>query len=160
MRTVGTECDGVQRLPRAGKPHSRHVCGRLPRNEDPTMDATPTPGPRRTARRLALACGIAAYAATAWLSAAADTEVYKWVDPQGRIHYSDRPPPSEGRLLSMESTPSARAHVAAQLPPSGASSAPRANTPPPPSGAPSPRMREAVDSDVANAHAEQCKAAQ
>ena len=124
------------------------------------MDATRTPGPRLMARRLALACGVAAFAATAWMSASADTEVYKWVDPQGRIHYSDRPPPSEGKLLSMESTPSARAHIAAQdRQPSVASSAPRGNTPPP-AGAPSPRTRETVDNDVATAHAEQCKAAQ
>ena len=124
------------------------------------MDATRMTGPRLTTGRLAVACGIAAFAATAWMSASADTEVYKWVDPQGRIHYSDRPPPSEGRLLSMESTPSARAHVAAaERPASMAGTAARGNTPPPPPGV-SPRMRETVDNDVANAHVEQCKAAQ
>ena len=125
------------------------------------MDATRIPGPRHTARRLAVACGIAAFAATAWMSASADTEVYKWVDPQGRIHYSDRPPPSEGKLLSMESTPSVRQHASAperSASPSG-SAAPRANVPPPSADA-NARVRESVENDVASAHAEQCKAAQ
>ena len=124
------------------------------------MDATRIAAPRHTARRLAVACGIAAFAATAWMSASADTEVYKWVDPQGRIHYSDRPPPSEGRLLSMESTPSARQHAASErsAPPSSGAP-PRSNAPSPATDA-NPRTRETVDNDVASAHAEQCKAAQ
>lgn len=125
------------------------------------MDATRNPGPRQTARRLALACGIAAFAATAWMSASADTEVYKWVDPQGRIHYSDRPPPSEGKLLSMESTPSAHPHVAApeRTAANTSNAAPRTTAPPPAAGV-NPQTRNTVDADVANAHTEQCKAAQ
>lgn len=122
------------------------------------MDATRKAAPRHTARRLAVACGIAAFAASALMSASADTEVYKWVDPQGRIHYSDRPPPSDGKLLSMESTPSAHQHAAAErssAPPSSA--APRVTSP---SADANPRMKETVENDVANAHAEQCKAAQ
>ena len=123
------------------------------------MDATLKAAPRHTARRLAVACGIAAFAASAFMAASADTEVYKWVDPQGRIHYSDRPPPSEGKLLSMESTPSAHQHAAAER-----SSAPPSSSPPPRSNTSSPdanpKTRETVENDVANAHAEQCKAAQ
>jgi len=122
------------------------------------MDATRKAAPRYTAGRLALACGVAAFAASAFLSASADTEVYKWIDPQGRIHYSDRPPPSEGKLLSMESTPSAHQHAAAERPAAPPSSAaPRSNSP---SADANPKMRETVENDVASAHAEQCKAAQ
>lgn len=123
------------------------------------MHATLKAAPRHTARRLAVACGIAAFAASAFMAASADTEVYKWVDPQGRIHYSDRPPPSEGKLLSMESTPSAHQHAAAErstAPPSSA--APRSNASPPADA--NSRMRQTIENDVANAHAEQCKAAQ
>ena len=123
------------------------------------MDASRNPTSRQTVRRLALACGIAAFAASAWLSASADTEVYKWVDPQGRIHYSDRPPPSEGRLISMESTPSAHAHAAAERPnPTVANNARTASTPTP--AAVNPQLRQQVDSDVASAKAGACKTAQ
>ncbi len=122
------------------------------------MDATRTPGKRLTAARIALVCGVAAFAASAWLSASADTEVYKWVDPQGRIHYSDRPPPSEGKLLSMESTPSAHARSGASPPPATVANnaRPPAQTP----AAQNPQLRTAVADDVANAHATQCKTAQ
>jgi hypothetical protein len=142
--------------------HCQYVCGRLSRSEDPTMHSTRNPGGKRTAARVAIACGTAAFLCCAWLSAAADTEVYKWVDPQGRIHYSDRPPPSDGKLLSVESTPSARAHVAVNTASVAAASAARAATPAPALTAvnANPRMREAVADDVANARAEQCKAAQ
>lgn len=124
------------------------------------MDQTRTPTPRHTARRVALACGVAAFAVSAWFSAQADTEVYKWVDPQGRIHYSDRPPPTEGKLLSMESTPSARAHVAAPSPSASSNSPPPRTAAPPPAANANPALRNSVENDVANAHSEQCKAAQ
>ena len=29
-------------------------------------------------------------------------DVYKWLDVQGNIHYSDRPPPADAKLLSVE----------------------------------------------------------
>jgi hypothetical protein len=125
------------------------------------MDAIRIPGVRLAAPRLALLCGVAAFAASAWLSASADTEVYKWVDPQGRIHYSDRPPPSEGKLLSMEAAASARPHVAAPspsavaTPPAPRSAATPATLPPTPG-----EIRQKVEADVATAHAEQCKTAQ
>jgi uncharacterized protein DUF4124 len=142
--------------------HSQYVCGHLTRSEDPTMHSSRNFGAKRTTARVAIACGAAAFLSCAWLSASADTEVYKWVDPQGRIHYSDRPPPSDGKLLSVESSPSAHAHVAASAPSAAASSAARAATPAPALTAAnvSPRMRAAVADDVANARVEQCKAAQ
>ena len=128
------------------------------------MDAKRTPNARLSAPRLALVCGIAAFTASAWLSASADTEVYKWIDPQGRIHYSDRPPPTEGKLLSMESTPSARARAAAERPsaspspPPAPSNAMRGTSAP--AGSPSSQLKQTVDNDVATVRVEQCKAAQ
>ena len=123
------------------------------------MHSTRNPVARRTVARAAIACGAAALLCGAWLSASADTEVYKWIDPQGRIHYSDRPPPSEGKLLSVESTPSAHAHVAASAAPAAR---PAVSATPAPAVTPqtaNPRFREQVADDVANARAEQCKAA-
>jgi len=124
------------------------------------MESIRTSGARRPAARAALACGVAAWLSCAWLTASADTEVYKWVDPQGRIHYSDRPPPAEGKLLSVEMSASARAHVSASAPPAAvartASAPPAALTP----QTANPRLRESVAGDVAAARAEQRKAAQ
>lgn len=128
------------------------------------MDPTRTPGGRRSAARIALACGVAAVLTCAWLSASADTEVYKWIDPQGRIHYTDRPPPAEGKLLSMEAAPGSHhapgsaptpAPAARSVAPSSAS----APAPAPGNDTVTPKQREAVANDVANAHVEQCKAA-
>lgn len=125
------------------------------------MESTRNPRARTTVARVAIACGTAAFLSVAWLSASADTEVYKWVDLQGRIHYSDRPPPSDGKLLSVESTPSARTHTAASAPAPVASATTTSNVPPPTLTAQTatPRFREAVAEDVANARAEQCKQA-
>ncbi|MBS0375908.1 MAG: DUF4124 domain-containing protein [Proteobacteria bacterium] len=122
-----------------------------------------TPAPtaiRRPRRALALAAALALLAATLPAAAA----VYKWVDPQGRIHYSDRPPPPEGKLLSVDTSathPSERA--------SAPSPAPRSATPPGPAAGPATgpaatpeamaRLKQSVDSDVANARTDQCKQA-
>jgi uncharacterized protein DUF4124 len=47
-----------------------------------------------------LICLLAAAAALA--SAHARAEVYKWVDKDGRIHYSDSPPGNGARVLSIQ----------------------------------------------------------
>ena len=98
------------------------------------------------------------------LALPAGAAVYKWVDPQGRIHYSDRPPPPEGTLLSIDtSSTSHGAHAsesgtrpmpAASSVPSGPISGPAAN---PEAVA---RLKSTVDADVNNAQADQCKQAQ
>ena len=50
-----------------------------------------------TARRLALTCAVAAMALAA---SAFASEIYKWTDAEGNVHYEDRPSgaPSEERL--------------------------------------------------------------
>ncbi len=35
---------------------------------------------------------------------AAHADVYKWIDAEGRVHFTDRPPPSDGRLVSIGQT--------------------------------------------------------
>jgi hypothetical protein len=125
------------------------------------MDAILTPGRRLI--HMALACGVAAFLAGAWLTASADSTVYKWIDTQGRIHYSDRPPPADGRLLAIETAPSAHSHVATIDRPSASSAGPAPSSAVKPSaaaGAASPQLKAAVANDVASARVEQCKQAQ
>jgi hypothetical protein len=139
------------------------------RTEDPFMDPTTADSlaqrirsDRRAgatlAQRVALAVLVAA--ASLWLAApAAASAVYKWVDPQGHIHYSDRPPPPEGKLLSIEDAPHSQpmtAHAANS--PGPASSAP----PPPAAARPQTpaaqaQLKATVAEDVATTREQQCK---
>lgn len=107
-----------------------------------------------------LALAAATLIALGTLATSADAAVYKWVDPQGRVHYSDRPPPPEGKLLSVDMSEHARGEPrpTASTPstasaPSGTSSSAAAP------GAPK-SLKQAVDADVASAREERCKAAQ
>ncbi len=125
---------------------------------------------RRSAARSALArrtLAVAALLVLGSLALPAGAAVYKWVDPQGRIHYSDRPPPPEGTLLSVDaSAPHGRGERGGPEPsrtsaassstsaPSGPISGPAANP------ATVARLKQAVDSDVSSAQADQCKQAQ
>jgi hypothetical protein len=116
----------------------------------------------RRLTRMALGCGLAALLAGAWVTAAADVAVYKWLDPQGFVHYSDRPPPPEGKLLSVETTAFARSHVGTTERPSAPPApAPAGAAKQPPAGTTgvSPQVKRAVAEDVANARVEQCKQA-
>ncbi len=89
-------------------------------------------------------------------------DVYKWLDPQGRVHYSDRPPPADAKLLSVES--GAGTHHAERAPPAPAAApALRAAAPAPlPPGTPQEmaRLKQSVDTDVSATRAAQCKTAQ
>jgi Domain of unknown function (DUF4124) len=113
------------------------------------------------------AIALTAVVVLASLALPAAAAVYKWVDPQGHVHYSDRPPPPEGKLLSVDtssqharserssepSRPPAQMAAAASVP-----SAPFAG----PAGSPeaAARAKQEVDNDVSNAQAQQCKQAQ
>jgi hypothetical protein len=124
----------------------------------------PTRGPaRRPARQTLALTALAVLGALALPAAAA---VYKWVDPQGVIHYSDLPPPPEGKLLSVDTsahtTTSARTSEAprpAQMP-AAATAMRSATTGPAASPEAAARLKQTVDSDVSNARADQCKQAQ
>jgi hypothetical protein len=92
------------------------------------------------------------------VSPASEANVYKWKDVQGRVHYTDKPPPPDGTLISIEPTWYSRrdgsappARPAASAP----SVAPDASTP-----AGEAALRNAVQNDVANVRGEQCKKAQ
>jgi hypothetical protein len=140
----------------------------LERTEDPFMDPT-TADPlaqrirtnRRAgtamAERLALAMLVAA--ASLWLAApAAASAVYKWVDPQGHVHYSDRPPPPEGKLLSIEDAPHGRPvtdRVANSPGPASSAAPPAAAKPQAPAAA--AQLKATVAEDVATTREQQCK---
>jgi hypothetical protein len=121
----------------------------------------PIPSPSRhlAGRALCLAVALTLVAAPAL------ADVYKWLDSQGRIHYTDRPPPADAKLLSVEAgggTHSQRTAPTPTPPPAPAAQpAPAAPPPlPPQSAADAARTRKTVDADVAGARAEQCKTAQ
>ena len=142
----------------------------LERTEDAFMDAMTADAlaqrignDRRTgavtAQRLALAVLLAA--ASLWLaSPTTASAVYKWVDPQGHVHYSDRPPPPEGKLLSIEDAPRSRPMTDRAANSSGpASSPPPAAAARPPTAAAQAQLKDAVANDVANTREQQCKQA-
>ena len=114
------------------------------------------------------ALAVAALIVLGALALPAAAAVYKWVDPQGRIHYSDRPPPPEGKLLSIDtSAPHAARNDRAPEPASRPTppSAPAAAPTGPISGPGAnpeavARLKQAVASDVTNAQADECKKAQ
>ena len=115
----------------------------------------------RHSRVLPLAVLAAAVVLGAFSTQAAAT-VYKWSDAQGRIHYTDRPPPPDGKLLSIDTSIREHSSSAGYSAP-----APRMLAAAPPPGAPAarnpaadPQLKQAVAADVAAAQVEQCKAAQ
>lgn len=91
------------------------------------------------------------------MSAAASAEVYRWVDSQGRVYYSDRPA-ENAELVSIASRPTNRERVAARTEAEGAERAQTAqrNTQQQSEQA----TANAVQQDVTKARAEQCKEAQ
>jgi hypothetical protein len=126
--------------------------------------ATTAPALRSPVARRALV--VAAVVALGALALPAVAAVYKWVDPQGSVHYSDRPPPPEGKLLSVDTSAPHGRGERGESPPSRSSTAPSAAAPPAPVTGPaaSPeavaRLKQTVDNDVSSARAEQCKKAQ
>ena len=133
---------------------------------DPMTAVAPTrrmhasrPAGAAIAPRFALAVLVAA--TSLWLaSPAAASAVYKWVDPQGHVHYSDRPPPPEGKLLSIEDAPHSRPltdRVAnspgpVKLPQPAAAARPQ-------NAAAQAQLKDTVATDVASTREQQCKEA-
>ncbi len=118
----------------------------------PTVPA-PSPSRLRTGRVLWAAAALALVAVPAF------ADVYKWLDPQGRIHYTDRPPPPDAKLVSVEAGGGTHSQHAAP-PPAPAAATPGGPQLPPPSPTEAARLKKSVDADVAGARAEQCKTAQ
>jgi redox-sensitive bicupin YhaK (pirin superfamily) len=56
-----------------------------------------------------------AFGAALTLSAVASAAVYKWVDAQGGVHYSDLPPSDKAQVVQIISNPTSRERVAARV---------------------------------------------
>mgnify|MGYP003346985591 FL=1 len=112
----------------------------------------------RPARPLLDAVLIGGCAAFCLWGASAAADVYKWLDREGRPHYTDRPPPAEGRLVSVARSgrpAPTEAPVAPAVPAATAAS------PMPPSDPTTlARLRAGVAADVAKHDASACQAAQ
>jgi len=109
--------------------------------------------------RLLIAIALAGLA----LTATAGT-VYKWIDAQGQVHFTDRPPrAADARVIAVYEESSGEAEPTGESPPAE-------DTPPDTAGgdetsgpAETPPTREqvaAVEQDVAKLRAERCKKAQ
>lgn len=95
-----------------------------------------------------------------------EANVYKWKDPAGIVHYTDKPPPADGVLISIEQTANSRRNESQS---SSYSSSSSSSSPSASSRAPAPtdpltpgaqaRLRASVQNDVAAVQSEQCKQA-
>lgn len=116
---------------------------------------------RRTATHSAMLAALGLLGLVVATAGHADGTVYKWVDEQGRVHYSDRPPPGQESKAETVANPYAKATVKPAAP--AAPAAPGAAAPgATPNGKPGPGTAAADDpkkkvaADVAAAHAEDC----
>jgi hypothetical protein len=91
---------------------------------------------------------------------ASEANVYKWKDPSGIIHYTDKPPPADGLLISVEQTINSKRNEAnssqssSPTPAASRSTSPSSMTP-----GEQARLRNAVQNDVASAQTDACKQA-
>jgi hypothetical protein len=116
------------------------------------------PGPRRLEIKDMLRKAIVVLMLAGFATVAAAEIVYKWVDTRGQIHYSDLPPNEAGakllgtyqRDLLPESMDQADDTTSAGTQPDSS----------PPGEEPSAATAAAVQRDVAQVRAEQCKKAQ
>jgi hypothetical protein len=96
-----------------------------------------------------------AFCAALTLSAVASAAVYKWVDAEGRVHYSDRPPSEDAQIVNIVSRPTNRERVAARA---SGEQKPRDTA-----GQDQSKQQKAdqaaVNSDVAKSRAKQCEEA-
>lgn len=90
---------------------------------------------------------------------ASEANVYKWKDPSGVIHYTDKPPPSDGVLISIEQTINAKRNEPRATESTQAPAPSRSAGIPSMSAGDQARLRNAVQNDVANAQTDACKQA-
>lgn len=107
---------------------------------------------RRRTSLTVLAVGLAVAAATPITQA----DVYKWVDAQGRVHYTDRPVPGAERVSTTTRLPASDAAVAAAAAEREKLKATQTQVQ---AQQAQVTTQQAVQQDVASARAEQCRAA-
>ena len=116
------------------------------------------PNPRKADGRVRQVIAAGVLLTLAVLAMPAVAAVYKWIDPQGHLHYSDRPPPPEGRLVSVDLT--ATVHASVNSPPvPSPPSMPAATVvrPGPGTAEQNARLKQAVDADLEGKRSEECK---
>lgn len=116
------------------------------------------PIPKRARRRARPEFAAALLLALSAVSLPVAGAVYKWVDPQGHLHYSDRPPPPEGKLVSVDLTATVHSSLN-NAPPPAPAAAPPGHRPGPNTPEQAARLKQAVDADVDTKRSEECKAA-
>jgi Domain of unknown function (DUF4124) len=97
-------------------------------------------------------------------AAVVEADVYKWIDADGHVHFTDRPPPSDGRLVSVGQsartvTPTETAAEPPQTTNPAVTQAPVRPAAPPPDAAAAARLKARVAADVAAQQAAACQAA-
>ena len=98
-----------------------------------------------------------AFCAALTLSAVASAAVYKWVDADGRVHYSDRPPEGEAQIVNIVSRPTNRERLAARA--AGDQKQREAAGQEQTKQKADQATQAAVNSDVAKSRAKQCEEA-
>jgi hypothetical protein len=88
------------------------------------------------------------------LSAVASAAVYKWVDPDGRVHYSDVPPSDKAQLIDIVSRPTNQQRSAARA--ASAKEQRAANAQEQSKQKADQAMTQEVNADVAKAQAKKC----
>jgi hypothetical protein len=96
-----------------------------------------------------------AFCAALTLSAVAAAAVYKWVDAEGRVHYSDRPPSDEAQIVNIVSRPTNRERMAAR----SSTEQKQRDTAGQDQAKQQKADQAAVNSDVAKSRAKQCEEA-
>ncbi len=91
------------------------------------------------------------------LSAVASASVYKWVDAQGNVHYSDRPPEGEAQIVDIISSPSSHPRATARS--SGEQKQRQAQAQADGKQKADQTTQQAVNADVAKSRAKQCEEA-
>jgi Domain of unknown function (DUF4124) len=91
------------------------------------------------------------------LSAVASASVYKWVDAQGNVHYSDRPPEGEAQIVDIISSPSS--HPRATVRSIGEQKQRQAQAQADGKQKAEQTTQQAVNADVAKSRAKQCEEA-
>lgn len=116
--------------------------------------------------RFRLAARAALCLAPLLAAAVVEADVYKWIDADGHVHFTDRPPPSEGRLVSVGQsartvtpTPTETAAEPPQTTNPAVTQAPARPAAPPADAAAAARLKARVAADVAAEQAAACQAA-
>lgn len=103
-------------------------------------------------RGLLVGAGVGVTLSLVYSAALADT-VYKWVDAQNRVHYSDRPPPDGEQAVAVNTGYSKSTHGTDTAPPAKAAPSPASTT------TSQTSAEKKVAADIAAAHAGDCQKA-